>query len=74
MKLKNYLHEVLQRPEKEMTFNSKPSILDNYLSIKMTGLNVERSYEDREVFIEISLKNTEENKSDLHMAGDPIRT
>ena len=62
MKFKQYLNEVLQTWEKERIFSSKKNLLDNYLYVKMKSLNPERSYEDRDVYLEIVLKNDSDSE------------
>jgi len=70
MKFNNYLNEVLQNGEIKMLFRSKENILDNVLVIETIGQNPERSYEDRDVYIKISLENTKQNPQVTHGGVD----
>ena len=70
MKFKQYLNEFKQNAERKWTFKSKESLLDNILNVITIGQNVERSYEDREVFTEIWLEHTKENPSVTHGGVD----
>jgi len=75
MKFNDYLNEVLQNGEIKKLFRSKESILDNVLVIETIGQNPERSYEDRDVYIKISLENTKQNSQVTHGGvGNDIQT
>lgn len=58
-KLKRYLNEVREEPEKTRTFQSSENLLSDKLQVKAIGQNVERSYEDRDVYINITLSMNE---------------
>lgn len=59
MKLRKFLNEFHQKPEQTRTFSSSENLLSDKLRVEMIGQNVERSYNDRDVYIKIELSMTE---------------
>lgn len=70
MKFKKFLNEYYQEPERIKLWTSSNSLLDNSLKINMRALQPERSYEDRDLYIEIWMENNEKDKETYYSNPD----